>query len=391
MKICLTYPFYLPYIGGIELHINELATYLAGQGHEVCIFTSMLKKDLFKTGYALKFDQSLEQLETENNNNIIIRRFNPNIYLPRGKLATLQFLYEYSETFRRFKAKNHFDVIHWHSFQKGAINLLLDSNSCTNNVLTLHGTFYPVHDPFFYKRVFMNSVLRKLDGIICISKETMMDALKCGVDESKLHLLPNWVDTDLFKPVDKQASLDGVKCVLYVGRMVKEKGVDVLIAALSDLLQEGVKIKGLLIGDGPDLPYFINLAKQLGIEKNLLFTGNVPLGKTALYYSMADVFVLLSTHEPQGRVLLEAMSAGVPVVAFKSEGVREIVPPNVGILLEDRSVSAAKEAIYQLLSDEKKTRILQENARKFVAQNYGTKVILPRIEHIYESVIISGS
>jgi len=371
--------------------MSELATYLAGQGHEVCIFTSILKKDLFKTGYALKFNESLEQLETENNNNIIIRRFNPNIYLPRGKLATLQFLYEYSETFRRFKAKNHFDVIHWHSFQKGAINLLIDSNSHTNNILTLHGTFYPVNDPFFYKRVFMKSVLCKLDGIICISKETMVDALKCGIEESKLHLLSNWVDTDLFKPVDKPAPLDGVKCVLYVGRMVKEKGVDVLIAALSDLLKEGVKIKGLMVGDGPDLPYFINLAKQLGIEKNVVFTGHVPLGKTASYYSMADVFVLLSTHEPQGRVLLEAMSAGVPVVAFKSEGVAEIVPSDVGTLLDVRSVSAAKEAIHQLLSDEKKTRKLRENARKFVVQNYGMKVVLPKIERIYESVRISGS
>jgi glycosyltransferase involved in cell wall biosynthesis len=371
--------------------MSELASYLAGQGHEVCIFTSMLKKDLFKTNYAVKFNDSLRQLETEHDNGIVIRRFNPNIYLPHGTPATLQFLFEYSEAFRRFKAKNHFDVIHWHSFQKGAINLLLGSGSQTNNILTLHGQFYPAHDPFFYKRVFMRSVLSKIDGIICISKECLMDALKANIEENKLHLLPNWVDTDLFNPLQKQSSPNDVKCVLYVGRMVKEKGVDVLIAALSDLLKEGVKVKGVLVGDGPDLPYFINLAKQLGIEKNVVFMGNVPIGKTALYYSMADVFVLMSTHEPQGRVLLEAMSAGVPVIAFKSEGVAEIVPHDAGILLEDRSASATKDAIHQLLSDERKTMKMRENARKFVVQNYGMKVVLPKIEQIYESVRTNGS
>ena len=205
-----------------------------------------------------------------------------------------------------------------------------------------------------------------------------------------MHLLPNWVDTYLFKPVNKRASQDDVKCILYIGRMVKEKGVDLLIVALSDLLKEGVKIKGLLVGDGPDLPYFINLAKQLGIEKNVVFTGNVPHENTALYYSMADFFVLLSMYEAQPRVLLEAMSAGVPVVAFKGCGVGEILHPDVGILLEDRSVSAAKEAIHQLLSDERKTMKLRENARKFVLQNYDMKVILPRVEQIYESAKILG-
>ncbi|MGA2524920.1 MAG: glycosyltransferase, partial [Candidatus Bathyarchaeia archaeon] len=106
MKICLTYPFYLPFTGGIEMHMSELATYLAEQGHEVCVFTSMLKKDLYKTDYLVKFNESLVQPETEHDKNIIVRRFDPDIYLPRGKPATLQFLFEYSETLRRFKAKN---------------------------------------------------------------------------------------------------------------------------------------------------------------------------------------------------------------------------------------------------------------------------------------------
>jgi glycosyltransferase involved in cell wall biosynthesis len=386
VKICLTYPFYLPYIGGIELHISELAKYLAGRGHEVCIFTSMMKKDLFKTDYAVKFNAPQKQFETEYDNNIIIRRFNPNIYLPRGKPATLQFLYEYSENLRRFKEKNHFDIIHWHNIEMSAIGLLMGINSRTNNILTLHGVSYPVNDPLFYKRAFVKSILRKFDGIICISRESQIDALQYGVEKNKFHHIPNWVDTDLLKPVDKQDPPDGVKYVLYVGRMVKAKGVDVLIVTLSDLLKQGAKVRGLLVGDGPDLPYFINLAKQLGIEKNVIFTGNVPAEKKILYYSMADVFVLLSIHEPQGRVLLEAMSAGVPVVAFKSSGVAEIVPPDVGILLEDRSAIVAKEAILQLLSDERKTKKMRENARKFVVQNYSTRVVLPRIEKIYDSV-----
>ena len=373
------------------MHMSELATYLAGQGHEVCVFTSMLKKDLFKIDYPLKFDESLGQLETEYNKNIIVRRFDPDIYLPRGKPATLQFLFEYSETLRRFKAKNRFDVMHWHSFQKGAIGLLMGSDSRTSNILTIHGAFYPVNDPFFYKRIFMESVLRKVDSIICISKETMVDALKCNVEESKLHLVPNWVDTSLFNPVNKRPSVDGVKCVLYVGRMVKEKGVGILIEALSDLLKEGVKVKGLMVGDGPDLPYFISLAKQLGIEKNVVFTGFVPLEEKVLYYSMADVFALLSIHEPQGRVLLEAMSAGVPVVAFKSAGIAEMIPSSCGILLENVNVNTAKDAIRELLSDERKTRKLQENARKLVVQNYDVKVVLSRIERIYESAKIQGS
>jgi glycosyltransferase involved in cell wall biosynthesis len=124
----------------------------------------------------------------------------------------------------------------------------------------------------------------------------------------------------------------------------------------------------------------------------VVFTGFVPLEEKVLYYSMADVFALWSVHEPPSRFLLEAMSAGIPIVAFKSPGVAEIVPATAGVLLEDSSIllkdraRTMKEAIGQLLSDERKARELREKARDHVIQNYDVKVVLPRIERVYESL-----
>jgi glycosyltransferase involved in cell wall biosynthesis len=167
--------------------------------------------------------------------------------------------------------------------------------------------------------------------------------------------------------------------------MVREKGVDLLIETIKELIDAGLKIKGIFVGDGPDLPYFKTLAAKLCIGEYLTFVGSIPHKETAQFYLIADVFVLLSVYEGQGRVLLEALSCGVPVIAFKSGGIAEVVNQKVGILLEERSVKSTKEAIFALLTNNEKLKEMSINARKHIIEKYSADSTLSEIEDIYQT------
>jgi glycosyltransferase involved in cell wall biosynthesis len=294
VKVCLAYPLYLPYVGGIELYIDELATGLASDGHEVCIFTSKLTDELLKTNLKLRFTGTGGHTESEFKDNIYIRRFEPSQYLPIGRIATNQFLFEYSEALRRFVGKNQFDVINWHTADKCGFSLLTGYNSRSGNVLTLHGSCYPITDKLFLNRLFIKSVLKKADTIICVTEDARRGVAHFNIDQRKVHVISNWVDTAHFSPIQRRAVPDGFKRVLYVGLMVREKGVDLLIETIKELIDAGLKIKGIFVGDGPDLPYFKTLATKLCIGEYLTFVGSIPHKETAQFYSIADVFVLLS-------------------------------------------------------------------------------------------------
>lgn len=391
MKICITYPLYFPYVGGVELHIHDLAAYLAHRGHEVYVFTSRMKRSLYKTEYPLKFNEAVQQPPIERKSGYFIIRFDPNIWLPNAKLATCQFLYQYYRAFKRFQKSNQFDIIHWHSLEKGGIGLLLNNSARSKNIITLHGKCYPSSDQFFIKRFIVQLIFNKADKIIAVSKEAEKNALFYKVAKGKVHYIPNWVDTEIFKPNPAAKGKDETRSILYVGRMVKHKGIEIIIRALNDLLKKGINIKGIFVGDGPDREFFISMSNKLGIREHVEFPGflspETSIERLVNYYSKADVFVLLSKSEGQSKVLLESMSCGTPVIAYETGGIPEIVTEDVGVLLKERSVEALKRAICELLSNDNKRREMGKNARQKVQKMYSKNVILPKIERVYCEVL----
>ena len=203
-------------------------------------------------------------------------------------------------------------------------------------------------DRFVQSRLLSPFVFRHADRLGVQSK-TLGDELVTAFERagrgsmtaslrSKLFVLPNGI-----APVaPRQGDGDGV---LYVGRLTKAKGVDVLVAAIRDLPGERLTI----VGDGPERPALERAARGLG---HVQFVGRVDHARVADYMAHAKLLVLPSRQEGQPNVLMEAMARGVPVIATRVGGVPDLVAhERTGLLVEPGDAAALAQAIRRLSSD----------------------------------------
>ena len=141
--------------------------------------------------------------------------------------------------------------------------------------------------------------------------------------------------------------------LLYMGRLEKEKNIDFLFYALKRLLKANKDIKLLMAGGGYDELRLKDLARVMGLEKHVLFLGTYTDLQRPNILSLADIFVFSSVTETQGLVILEALSAGVPVVAVKRMGVAEVMEGNKGGILTELSIDKFEEAVNKKNHDKK--------------------------------------
>jgi glycogen(starch) synthase len=165
--------------------------------------------------------------------------------------------------------------------------------------------------------------------------------------EAPLVIIPNGVDTDQFTPDISQDTNEGLR-LLYVGRLVRSKGVDLVLEALQDLPEVRLRI----VGDGPERGYLTRLALDLGVKDRVEFSGWLGRPQLPRQYHWANAFVLLSEEEGMPNVLLEAMASGLPIIATDNYANRELVEPGKnGRLVASRDRSELAEAIRQLRDD----------------------------------------
>lgn len=153
------------------------------------------------------------------------------------------------------------------------------------------------------------------------------------------------------------------KIVLYVGRLVYEKGPHLLLEAASRLRRGDLKF--LIVGDGSMKPYLVELSSRLGISDKVYFLGHVQDDVLHALYRLASVAVFPSLYEPFGIVALEAMGTGVPVIVSATGGLDEIVQHGYnGLKFQPGSSEALAEAINTLVDDSGLRQRLVENARR---------------------------
>lgn len=145
-----------------------------------------------------------------------------------------------------------------------------------------------------------------------------------------IHIVPTGIETNKFykenfdqKDINNLRKEFNIKkkdfVIMTVSRLAKEKSVDRLIINHKKLLENNYNFKLLIVGDGPDTKKLKALVGELKLEKNVIFTGKVPLDKVPLYYQLGNIFVTASTTETQGLTVLEAMSSSLPIVAVKDD------------------------------------------------------------------------
>jgi len=176
------------------------------------------------------------------------------------------------------------------------------------------------------------------------------------------------------------------KVMISVGRLAQEKNWETLLKAAGKAYQTHSDLRVVLIGDGPDKEALQDLAAELGIAERVTFTGNLPFEEIATYLKAADFFAFASITETQGLVTMEAMAAGLPVVAVDASGTRDILDDGKQGFLVPNDVDALAASIDQLLESPAKMRRFSIKALK-KAKAFDVDRLAKKLVNVYEQAI----
>ncbi len=236
--------------------------------------------------------------------------------------------------------------------------------------------------------------------VICCS-DYMVSHVKWafGLPKDKLVMVPNGVDAEAYAKIGNddlsrfrsKFALPEEKIVLFVGRLVHEKGVHVLVNAVSRVLEK-VNAKFIIVGNGYMKEQLSNIVKNMGFAHKVMFTGFVDDETLKKLQKCADVSVVPSLFEPFGIVALEAMAAKSPVVVSDTGGLSEIVEHDVtGVKVYADNPESLAWGITKVLTDDSYANWLRNNAYKRIQEKYDWNKIAQQTKTIYNNVLTECS
>jgi glycosyltransferase involved in cell wall biosynthesis len=267
------------------------------------------------------------------------------------------------------RARFAFDLIDAHYFYPdGVAAVLLGRRLGKPVVITARGTDITLISHYRLARRWIRWAAEGAAGIVAVSNALSDRLIELGVPGSRIEVLRNGVDLELFAPQDRatarrELGLDaGGPIVLSVGWLIPRKGHDLAIRAAA-AMPEG---RLVIVGDGPEGPALQRLARQLGSSERVRFLGSMAQERRATVYSAADVLLLASSREGLPNVVLEALACGTPVIATAVWGTPEIVgSPVSGRLVEQRTPQAIAAALRELLADPPARAAVRAYAERF--------------------------
>ena len=200
---------------------------------------------------------------------------------------------------------------------------------------------------------FMHWFYSQLDVIYVNSEDYRKCWIERGIPRDQLRILPRGLDSHLFHPSRRESAFwrarglaEGELGMLFVGRISKEKNLDLIVTAINRLTDSPSHVRPLFVGDGP---YMAEMKKLL---PNAIFTGYLDGEDLASAYASADFFVFPSTTDTFGNVILEAQASGLPVIVSDIGGPRDLVSHGIdGLISKGHDAGELTEAIRTLASD----------------------------------------
>jgi glycosyltransferase involved in cell wall biosynthesis len=384
VKICFVTTNFPRYLGDSEANfIWEAARAVAQWGHQVRVIAQhwpgsptyewLGEIEVIRPRYW--WPESQELLRREGGGLPIVWR--------KSRLARLQMLpFLLVHTLAVARYARGCDVIHaqW-TLSAGAAWLSRVSHGCPI-VVTLHGSdIFQAAQGRLGARL-TRRVLQGCDRIIAVSQALAEAAGQIGISPGSITVIPDGVDLSQFSPAQSERE----PLLLYIGSLIKRKGVEYLIEALAAIAQRQPSLRLLIVGDGPERPTLERLVSDRCLTERVTFAGQQPSNQVRLWLQQAKLFVLPSVEEGLGVVLLEALACGVPIVASRVGGIPEAVTPEVGLLVPPANPTLLGEAIIQLLSDEPRWQMMSQNARKRAEEFYDWRQIAAKLITIYRDL-----
>lgn len=202
---------------------------------------------------------------------------------------------------------------------------------------------------------------------------------KFNVSENKILVLPNYVDTEIFKPIERIRKKD--KSVISIGRLVTIKKFDLLINACAEI--PGCELT--IIGEGPEKAILQQLAKEHGLR--LTLPGNIPNESLPKIIQEHSVFAITSEREGHPKALIEAMSCKMPCIGTDAIGIRDVIDHGENGWLIDPTPNALREGIATLFEGSELRNRLSENARGAVLKKYNFEDCFSREYDLVQSII----
>jgi len=228
-------------------------------------------------------------------------------------------------------------------------------------------------------RIVERLTMRLPDHIVAISHKTRDDLIRCHVKPERIDVIPVGIDLGRITMI---APASTATDVLFAGRLISEKRVDLLLNALAIARTKIPAIRCAIIGDGPERASLEDLASKLGLDENVTFTGFVDQDGLTAFMKASKVFVLPSVREGFGLVIIEANACKLPVISIRHEmsAVRELVQDGVnGFLVSDGSPDEIADVILKLVSDGALRKQLAENgfemSKKFAWSDISKSII----------------
>ena len=222
------------------------------------------------------------------------------------------------------------------------------------------------------------SIFKDSQMVITTTDRISSIIAKYDVDIHKINVIPNFVNCDLFK----NNSIDEKEYdIIYIGRIAQEKNINNLLEAIKKS-----NLRTLIIGNGPLKKDLMNSFEKKGNQ--IKWIDKVPNDEIPKYMNKSKLFVLPSLYEGHSKVLIEAMSCAMTVIASNVQGNNEIINHGENGFLCEPSVLSIKETIFDVLKmSEKKMNLININARRFVKDNYSLDKIVTMEMQLYKDIM----
>jgi glycosyltransferase involved in cell wall biosynthesis len=283
-------------------------------------------------------------------------------------------------------------IWHGHDYKSNALGLLLRRFWPMRLVTTVHGWVHETRrTPLYY---WIDRVcLPRYERVICVSPDLLEKSVACGVPRERCVLIENGIDTEEFVRRRETAEakielgLPPSRFVIgAVGRLSPEKGFDLLIQAVDQLLYNGLDVSLLIVGEGDCRQALQSQIISLGRGDRIQLLGY--RADTRGVYEAMDVYALSSLREGLPNALLEAMALEVPVVATRIAGVpRLITHEEDGLLVEPGSVEALAQALIRLKNDDGLRDRLRKAGRETIESRYSFRARMDRIRALYDQLL----
>ena len=289
---------------------------------------------------------------------------------------------------------SHFDLIYCRGLGDGAISVCLLKAIgavrlplvvCPMNARGAGDSHFLRSVPGY--RLLAQLINRHCDAINIIASAIQSDLAELGIHRPRISNIPNGIP--LGAPI-RRPPPGPIRRLIWTGRLAAQKGIDVLLSALADVVAAGREFRLEIIGDGPDRPSLLKQCDTLGLGGRIRFSGAIPKEMIRAKLAGADVFVLPSRYEGMSNAALEAMEAGLPVLATRCGGIDNHIDPKTGWVCEPNDRQGLTASLLEVL-DTPNARLsaMGSQARRLVERRFQIEAIGRQNAALFDCLIHS--